>query len=38
MHEQAKDIEKLRHEIDHMAEYLKDAQKKVEHQNQTIVD
>ena len=33
MQSQLDDIEKLRHEIDHMAEYLKDAQKKVEHQN-----
>ena len=38
MQEQASDIEKLRHEIDHLAEYLKDAQTKVERQNQTIVE
>ena len=38
MQEQAHDIEKLRHEIDHLAEYLKDAQTKVERQTQTIVE
>ena len=38
MRTQMEDIEKLRLEIDQMANYLKDAQKKVERQNETIIE